>query len=110
MSTTKGVFIKEINGWKAWGNVFQSIGDFRNLIKEIFTKESLSDIEEIANLTPGTNAVFRVGSYVIKIFAPEEAGVNSDADFNAEMQAMQRTIAMGINTPKIIAASSIQDY
>ncbi|MGG4196487.1 phosphotransferase [Paenibacillus jamilae] len=102
-------FAKEIHNWDSWGAVYQSIEDFRQLIKVIYRKEDLSGAEHIFQLTPGTNAVFRAGSYVIKIFAPKESGANTDADYQAEISAMERAIQQGIHAPNVIAASYIQD-
>lgn len=105
----KFLFKKDIIDWNSWGEVFQSIDDFRELIKAIFIKEKLTGYEDIGNLTPGTNAVFRVGNYVAKIFVPKESGYDSEKDYNVELEAMNRAIEKGINTPKVIVASSIKD-
>ncbi|GAV13173.1 aminoglycoside phosphotransferase family protein [Paenibacillus sp. NAIST15-1] len=102
-------FAKEIHNWDSWGAVYQSIEDFRQLIEVIYRKENLSGAEHIFQLTPGTNAVFRAGSYVIKIFAPKESGANTDVDYQAEITAMERAIQQGIHAPNVIAASYIQD-
>ncbi|EJW17760.1 aminoglycoside phosphotransferase family protein [Paenibacillus alvei] len=102
-------FTKEIKNWNSWGAVYQSIEDFRQLIEVIYEKEDLSGAEQISNVTPGTNAVFRAGSYVIKIFAPKESGANTDADYDAEISAMERALQQGIHAPNIIAASFIKD-
>lgn len=103
------LFRKEISDWNDWGRVYQSIPDFRGLIEAIFQNEGLAGHEAISPLTPGTHAVFKVGSYVIKLFAPKESGADTDNDYAAEEQAMLRAIAQGIQTPKIIAASAIHD-
>ncbi|MCM1989045.1 phosphotransferase family protein [Oceanirhabdus seepicola] len=103
------LFKKDISDWNSWAAVFQSIDDFKKLIEEIFKKENLQGYDNISNLTPGTNAVFKVGNYVIKLFAPKESGANTDADYTVEMEAMERAIAKSINTPNIISAGSIQD-
>lgn len=105
----KCLFKKDIIDWNSWGEVFQSIEDFRELIKAIFIKEKLTGYEDICNLTPGTNAVFRVGNYVAKIFVPKESGYDSENDYNVELEAMNRAIEKGINTPKVIVASNIND-
>lgn len=102
-------FAKEIHNWDSWGAVYQSSEDFRQLIEFIYEKENLSGAEQISKLTPGTNAVFRAGSYVIKIFAPKESGANTDADYEAEINAMKRALQHGIHAPNVIAASYIQD-
>ncbi|WBW96434.1 aminoglycoside phosphotransferase family protein [Oceanirhabdus sp. W0125-5] len=105
----KNLFKKDIIDWNSWGTVFQSIDDFKELIEEIFIRENLKGYDEISNLTPGTNAVFKVGTYVIKIFAPKESDANTDSDYIAEMDAMKRALYKDINTPNIIAAGSIED-
>ncbi len=105
----KQLFKKDIYDWNAWGTIYQSIDDFQELIEGIFNKENLSRPRSISHLTPGTNAVFKADNYVIKIFAPDEAGVDSLHDYDAEMIVMQRAIAADIATPNIIKSSSIQD-
>ena len=103
------LFEKEIFDWNSWGAVYQSISDFRKLIEEVFRNENLSGYEQISHLTPGTNAVFKVGNYVVKIFAPNESGLNTDIDYNSELNSMKRAISSGINTPNIMAASYVND-
>jgi serine/threonine-protein kinase RIO1 len=103
------LFIETIHDWESWGKVFQSIEAFRPIIREIFIKEHVSGYESISNLTPGTNAVFRAGRYVVKIFAPMESGLQTNLDYDTELSAMQRAIKSGVNAPRVIAASEIQD-
>jgi tRNA A-37 threonylcarbamoyl transferase component Bud32 len=102
------VFFEEIKGWEAWGEVFQSIPAFEKLINRIFEKESLN-CKEISNLTAGTNAVFKVDNFVVKIFAPIESGFDTEIDFNSEILGMKRAMDIGINIPKVVAASFIED-
>ncbi|WP_028551547.1 phosphotransferase family protein [Paenibacillus sp. UNC451MF] len=103
------LFQKDIYDWKSWGTVYQSLEDFQPLIEAIFKKEKLTGYEDTSRLTPGTNAVFKAGNYVIKIFAPKESGANPDDDYNAELRSMQRAIQSGIRAPQLIASSRIQD-
>ena len=102
------VFIEEINGWDSWGKVFQSIPAFEKLIIKIFEKENLP-CKGISNLTPGSNAVFKVGDYVIKIFAPIQAGVDTEIDYKCEILGMKRAMDIGINIPPVISTSIIED-
>ena len=102
------VFIEEINGWDSWGKVFQSIPAFEKLIIKIFEKENLP-CKGISNLTPGSNAVFKVGDYVIKIFAPIQAGVDTEIDYKCEILGMKRAMDIGINIPPVISTSFIVD-
>lgn len=103
------LFSREIYNWDSWGAVYQSIDAFRPLIYEIFAREQLNGAEQLSHLKPGTNAVFKVGAYVIKIFAPTSSGLNSDQDFKVEQLAMQRAIDQGVRTPNIVSASKIVD-
>lgn len=105
---TKNLFTREITNWQTWGQVFQSIDAFRPLIQAILNNEGLP-LGEVSSLTPGTNAVFRAGDYVLKIFVPRESGYDSQKDYAAELGAMEKAIAAGINTPRVVAASALQD-
>ena len=102
------IFLGEIKDWDTWGEVFQSISLFKNLIIKIFEKENL-EISEISIVTPGTNAVFKVGNYIIKIFVPIESGYDSEKDYFFEITGMKRAMQLGINIPKLIATSEIKD-
>lgn len=48
--------------------------EFTPLVRKIFLREGL-EFTCLENLTPGTNAAFRTGNYVVKIFAPRESGM-----------------------------------
>ena len=102
------VFFEEIKDWDTWGKVFQDIPAFEKLINKIFEKEEL-DYKEISHLTAGTNAVFKVDNFVVKIFAPVESGFNTEIDYNYEILGMKKATSLGINIPKVIAASYIED-
>lgn len=101
-------FTADINGWESWGKLFQSIPTFEPLIRSIFVKEKLA-FSKIEHCTPGTNAVFKVGEYVIKIFAPAESGIDSTTDFTTELFAMRRTAQLGVSVPKLVASGSVED-
>ncbi|HLU23497.1 MAG TPA: aminoglycoside phosphotransferase family protein [Bacillaceae bacterium] len=102
------LFVNDISGWDSWGNVFQSISAFESLIKYIFEKENLP-YSKVENCTPGTNAVYKVGNYIIKIFAPEESGIDSTTDFETEAFAMNRATMLGVNVPKLITKGYVKD-
>ncbi|NCA67842.1 MAG: aminoglycoside phosphotransferase family protein [Clostridia bacterium] len=102
------LFNEKINNWQDWGRVFQSIHAFEPLAKYIMSKESLPQAE-LKNLTPGTNAVFRAGDYVIKIFAPKESGNDQTPDMKTEIYASRRANLLGISAPKVIADGFVQD-
>lgn len=102
------VFFEEIKDWDTWGKVFQSIPAFEKLIKKIFEKEGLK-YKEISHLTAGSNAVFKVDKLVVKIFAPTEAGFNTEIDYECEILGMKKAMELGINIPNVVAASAIED-
>ncbi|HHY81471.1 MAG TPA: hypothetical protein GX505_02200 [Clostridiales bacterium] len=102
------LFTYDIYDWSSWSRVYQSIDAWQPLIKHIFQKERLPFMPA-EHLTPGTNAVFKVGNYVIKIFAPAESGINCAIDIQTETFAMKRAEALGIPAPKCIACGFIED-
>ncbi|MDD4797099.1 MAG: aminoglycoside phosphotransferase family protein [Eubacteriales bacterium] len=102
------LFTQTIAGWQSWGEVFQSIPAFTPLTEHIFAREGLP-CGEISQLTPGSNAVFRVGRYVVKIFAPAQSGVDTAGDYLREMLGMRRAMELGIHIPHLVAASQLQD-
>ena len=91
-----------------WGAIFQSIPAFAPLVEYILKKEHLP-ITKIENLTPGTNAVFRVGGYVVKIFAPPESGIDQALDLQTELFSTRRANRLGLSAPKLIADGIVED-
>ena len=69
------LFHEEIQHWKDWERIFFSIPVFSPLIKKIMQIEKLRAYE-IEKSMPGTNAVFKAGNYVIKIYPPVDSGLN----------------------------------
>ena len=102
------LFTTQIKNWQDWGAVFQSIRAFAPLVGHILEKENLP-FAEIENLTPGTNAVFKAGAYVVKIFAPAESGLDQTLDLITELFSTRRANALGISAPKLIADGFVED-
>lgn len=102
------LFNYTIKNWDDWGKVFQLIENFTPLAQEIFRREKL-EFANLENLTPGTNAVFRAGNYVVKIFAPKESGLDSQADYLNESAVCGALTERGIPTPRLVACGSVQD-
>lgn len=102
------LFTSQINNWSEWGELFQDIETWQPLIKYIYQKEGLL-FTNIENLTPGTNAVFKVGETVIKIFAPKEAGMEVGTSFDTELFGIKRANALFIPAPKLIASGIVHD-
>ncbi len=102
------LFSETINSWKDWGRVFQSISAFGPLAEQILRTEKLPP-SPIGNLTPGTNAVFRTGRYVLKIFSPAESGFDGKKDMHTEIFAMKFADSVGVNCPEVTAQGVIRD-
>lgn len=102
------LFRETVKNWSDWGKVFQSIPAFAPLVDEILRRENLPSAP-VENLTPGTNAVFKVGSYVVKIFSPKESGIDGAADMETELFATKFAHDNGVNAPKIVAVGEICD-
>lgn len=102
------LFNEHISNWSDWGRVFQSIPAFAPLIEHILQRERLP-LANPENLTPGTNAVFKVGRYVVKIFAPPESGIDQTLDLQTELFAIRRANETGVSAPKLIAHGFVED-
>ncbi len=105
------LFTEQINSWNDWGNIFQSVSAFTPLIEQIFHKENLP-MAAVEKLTPGTNAVFKVGAYVVKIFIPVSGGGklwNYGTNVDVELFGMKWANTLGVPSPKLIADGVIED-
>lgn len=102
------LFTKSIENWSDWGKIFQSIPDFAPMVDEILRREKLPSAP-LENLTPGTNAVFKAGELVVKIFSPKESGLDGAADMESELFATEFANKHGVNSPKIVAHGEIRD-
>ena len=102
------LFTEQINNWSDWGKVFQSISAFTPLVEHIFQREKLP-MAQIEQLHPGSNAVFKVGEYVIKIFAPQGMGEDYGTDVEVELFGMKWANERGIPSPKLIAYGVVKD-
>lgn len=91
----------------SWGVLFRSIDAFEPLIRAIFERHDLV-FTGIENLTPGSNAVFRVGDRVVKIFAPVESGLYNN-DFEIETEAQKHANNQRVSSPKLLYAGFIRD-
>lgn len=105
---TEKLFTEKIGNWSDWGKVFQSIPAFEKLVTYIFEKENLPKAE-ITHLTPGTNAVFRVGQYVVKIYAPTESGMDQTQSRQTELFAANFAEKTGVAIPSVVACGEICD-
>jgi len=99
-------FTETIDGWVAWERVYQSIPAWEPLIRHIFEKENLP-FTWVEYLNPGSNAVFKIGAYVAKIYAPPESGMDSYGDYQTEIFAVRRAKALGVCAPECVAAGRV---
>ncbi|ERJ12180.1 phosphotransferase [Haloplasma contractile] len=95
--------------WNRWCEVFQDIDYFKPLINRIFIQEQLGDVRQIENVTKGTNAVFKVNDFIVKIFVPDEVKLWKEDDFNTEQSSITRAMNLGVRTPRLVTAGSITD-
>ncbi len=91
-----------------WGKVFQNIKIFEPLVAHI---ARVHDIEYsgIGKCKPGSNAVFHVGKYIFKIFAPEESGIGGEDDYISEKFGIMRANRLNIPAPRLFASGVIYD-
>lgn len=102
------LFKEEIGNWQDWSNVSQSLFAFSALTNFIFQKENLP-LAKLENLPPATNAVFKSGDFVIKIYVPREGGMDPATEIQTELFSMQRANQLGIHSPKLIAHGFVED-
>lgn len=102
------LFKTSINGWDGWSEIFDKPGIFTPLIREIFAKHKLP-FAFPGQLAPGTNAVFSVGNYVVKIFVPDEILPESSASFDSEVPSLLHAARCDFPVPVVTACGCIED-
>jgi len=105
------LFMQNIKDEKSWANISQQVAVFTPLIENILKCESLP-FEDVLNTEKSTNAVFKVGNLIIKIFPPREAGDESDdmeRAFISELFGLKRASSIGVSVPKLLASGIIKD-
>ena len=98
---------------QSWQGFVRSPEAFTPLIKHIYQINNLK-LDEIFYITVASNAVFRIGDKVIKIFYPPEAGFRYMLDceiyeYKTELAVMNFAKNAGILTPEIICNGIVQD-
>lgn len=102
------LFTKTFYDLASWGKIFQSIDVFQALIEHIYQKHGC-EVSHIRLLTPGTNAVFRIGNTVCKIFAPLESGENTIANFHTETFGLEYAKKCLIPTTDLLYSGYVDD-
>ncbi|WP_440896652.1 phosphotransferase [Amphibacillus sp. Q70] len=101
-------FTSTIDGIESWLEIYQNTHAFESLVKAIFNNHSLP-YSDINKLTPGSNAIFRVGEdFVIKLFAPAETEFANPKAFAIEKTAL-KYVNQVTRSPKLIASGVIHD-
>lgn len=93
-----------------WHDRKKSISSFTPLIKCIMQKENLT-FTAIEYAMQGTNAVFKVGRYVVKVFVPSELASHGGygTDFNVELFGIKWANDLGVPSSKLVASGIIVD-
>jgi len=106
------LFTEQLNNWDDWHDIKISVSAFAPLIAYIMQKENLP-LAKVENLTPGTNAVFKVGGYAIKFFVPPELHDTTHngygKDFNIELFGIKWANDRGVPSPKLITNGIVAD-
>ena len=102
------LFEKEINNWKNWGEVFQDREAFTPLAHAILKEAGFPPVP-LGTLSPGTNAVFRAGNVVIKIYVPAESGVDTFPDWQNEQTVIKEAVRLEVPSPKLLCAGEKRD-
>lgn len=108
METKEYLFTKTIDGWDSWGRVFCDLEAFRPLCREVLRREGLGE-QPLKCATPGTNAVFLAGPYVLKLFVPVQSGVDTLTDYRVEQRMLWHAASLGVRAPRLVASGEIED-
>lgn len=103
-------FGRPLNSWDDWTAAFCDAQAFEPLVRAIYERNGMPP-PELQVLTPGTNAVFRAGDTVVKIFPPREAmpdGVPSP-DYDVERVMLAHAQSLGIPTSTLRAQGTFAD-
>ncbi len=99
--------LNDIATWQDWCQSFQDIATFKPLIHEICRQHHL-DLDHIENTFPGTNAVFKIGNYIIKIFVPDDLKPWLQDDYSIELKNALSSNKTSDYTPKLYAHGMIK--
>jgi len=106
---SSGTFFTEtLATWDDWCRLFTSKEAFGPLSDAIYEREGLPPAP-LESCTPGTNAVFKKGAYVVKIFIPNTGELRFTTDFGKELSALRRAEAAGVRTARPLAWGEMAD-
>ncbi len=102
------LFNHTITNLDEWADIFQNRDAFEPLVRHILDLHCLPQAE-IQNTTPGSHAVFHVGDYLVKVYAPDCFGWPCESDFITEIATMQHANRIGVAVPELVAYGRIDD-
>ena len=106
------IFTEQLNNEGDWYYIKKNISAFLPLIEHIMRKENLP-MTNIEKAMHGTNAVFKVGNYVVKIFVPSELYETTDRGYGknveVELFGIKWANDKGVPSPKFIAHGIVED-
>jgi thiamine kinase-like enzyme len=105
----KGIYLfsEAIRDEKAWGDIHKRKDVFEPLILEIYKRERLP-FAEISNIGQSTNAVFKVGNSIIKIYSPHDPSFTKRC-YKSEIFGLKRALSLGLPAAKLLASGIIHD-
>lgn len=101
------LFPAAIGGMADWSRVFGDADAFAPLARAICRQAGLP-CAPLSKCSPGTNAVFGMGGYILKIYAPKAAGFGG-ADFIGERFGLDFAARHGVSVSALVAAGTIND-
>lgn len=102
------IFNTTLKNKKNWLEANSNSVEVHNLISFICKKEKIR-VNNVYPLTPSTNAVYRVGCHVIKVFAPEIVGYPAEHEFKREIFMLINLELCGVNAPRLHSYGNIND-
>lgn len=102
------LFNHEICNLQDWSKLFQDRSVFQPLVEHIFRQHGIAFCG-LDNCTPGSNAVFRAGGYIVKIFAPSESGIGGEGEFITEKFGLEHANRLSISAPRLFGSGVVSD-
>lgn len=98
--------IDKIKTWNDWCTHYQNIEVFNTLIEEICQIENI-EYKKVESTYPGTNAVFKIGDFILKLFVPDNI-TSWDSEYFVEINRMNLLKDKKIKIPEMISYGSVQ--
>ena len=102
------LFTELITDRHSWEKCIKSGLAFIHLIHYIYKKNNIK-LGEISSTPETSNAVFRIGDTIIKIFYPSEIRLTDAGEYTTELKAMEFCKNAGVYTPNVICTGTVYD-